>query len=249
VENAFLIGLSQQVATHRSMDVIANNIANMSTPAFKREAVQFEQYVVEVPANEAEGGDTVEVSFVFDRGTVRDLANGRLESTNVPTDVALNGPGYFVVQTPDGERYTRNGHFHFNENGTLVTDDGYSVLSQGGEIALQPEDGAMFIANDGTVSTALNVLGRLRVVTFEDERALKKAGSSLYSMADGQTAQDAATYRVSQGTLERSNVEPVIEIARMIEVMRAYQSNLDLTQTSQDLLRRAIETLGSVPQA
>ena len=247
MENAFLIGLSQQVATHRSMDVIANNIANLSTPAFKREALQFEQYIVEVPANEAEPTDTVEVSFVIDRGVVRDTSNGRLENTNVPTDVALNGPGYFVVQTPEGDRYTRNGHFHFDETGTLVSDEGYPVLSQGGEIAVQPEDGAMYIAADGTVSTALNVLGKLRVVTFTDERALKKAGSSLYT-ADGQNPQDLETYRVSQGTLERSNVEPVIEIARMIEVMRAYQSNLDLTQTSQDLLRRAIEKLGAVPQ-
>jgi flagellar basal-body rod protein FlgF len=249
VETAFLVGLSQQVATHRSMDVIANNIANLSTPAFKREALQFEQYVVEVPANEAEPTDTVEVSFVIDRGVTRDLSNGRLENTGVPTDVALSGPGYFVVQTPDGERYTRNGHFHFNEAGTLVTDDGYEVLSQGGPIAIQPEDGAMFIAADGTVSTALNVLGRFRIVTFEDERALSKAGSSLYATAEGQTAQDLDSFRVSQGTLERSNVEPVIEIARMIEVMRAYQSNLDLTQTSQDLLRRAIEKLGAVTQA
>jgi flagellar basal-body rod protein FlgF len=167
----------------------------------------------------------------------------------VPTDLALNGAGYFVVSTPDGERYTRNGHFHFNENGTLVTDDGHPVQSAGGEIQVQPEDGAMYIAADGTISTARNVLGRLRVVSFADERQLQKAGSSFYSLGEGQTAEDMDRFRVSQGALERSNVEPVIEIARMIEVMRAYQANLDLTQTSQDLVRHAIEKLGAVPQS
>jgi flagellar basal-body rod protein FlgF len=249
VENAFLVGLSQQVATHRTMDVIANNIANMATPGFKRESLLFEEYVVEVPANEAEGPGTVDVSFVLDVGTARDLNSGRLENTGVPTDVAINGAGYFVVQTPEGERYTRNGHFHFDPTGRLVTDDGHAVLSQGGEIAVRPEDGAMHISADGTISTALGVLGRLRIVTFENERALMKAGASLYTTGEGQAGpQNVEQIQVAQGTLERSNVEPVIEIARMVQVMRAYQANLDITQTSQDLLRRAIEKLGAVPQ-
>jgi flagellar basal-body rod protein FlgF len=247
VENTFLVGLSQQVAAHRAMDVIANNLANLSTPAFKRESVQFEQFVVSVPASEAEGAGNVPVSFVLDRGEVRDLTDGRLEETGGPFDVALTGPGYFVVQTPDGERYTRNGHFRLDETGRLVTENGYAVQSQAGDILLRPEDGPLSIGGDGTLSTRLTQLGKLQVVNFANERALKKAGSSLF-IAEDQAAEAVEKPRVHQGMVEKSNVEPVLEISRMIQVMRAYQATADLTQTSQDLLKRAIEKLGAVPQ-
>ncbi len=140
MENTFLVGLSQQVASHRSMEVIANNLANLSTPAFKQETVAFEEYLMNVPATEAEGGGTIPVAFVLDRGVVRDLTGGRLEQTNGVLDFALEGPGYFVVDTPEGERYTRNGHFQLDNQGRVVTDDGYVVQSDGGAIALQQQD-------------------------------------------------------------------------------------------------------------
>src|SRR6185437_7724251 len=97
VENTFLVGLSQQMATNRAMEVIANNLANLSTPAFKRESTEFEQYAVPVAATEAEGGGTVKVSFVLDRGVTRDLSDGRLDQTGGMLDLAITGPGYFVV--------------------------------------------------------------------------------------------------------------------------------------------------------
>lgn len=246
MENTFLVGLSQQMATNRAMEVVANNLANLATPAFKREAVQFEQYVVPVQGTGAEGGGTVNVSLVLDRGVVRDLSDGRLEQTGGSLDVAIGGKGYFVVQTPQGERYTRNGHFKLDEQGRVVTDDGYQVQSDGGAITLQPQDGDLRIARDGTLSTDLQLLGKLRIVQFADERALKKAGSSLYD-ADGQAPEAAAKPSVSQGMLERSNVEPVIELAHMVEVMRAYQASADLTKSGEDLLKSAIEKLGAVP--
>jgi flagellar basal-body rod protein FlgF len=201
-----------------------------------------------LPATEAEGGATVDVSFVLDQGITRDLSNGRLEQTGGLLDVALTGPGYFVVQTPNGERYTRNGHFTLDDQGQVVTDEGYQVQSDGGGITLQPQDGDLHIAADGTLSTSLQLLGKLRVVTFADERALKKAGTSLYDAA-GQTAQAADAVRVRQGTVERSNVEPVIEIAHMIDVLRAYQASVELTKSGEDLLKSTIEKLGAVPTA
>jgi len=248
VENSFLVGLSQQMATNRAMEVIANNLANLSTPAFKRESMQFEQYMVPVPATEAEGGGTTNVSFVMDKGVTRDLAQGRVEQTGSTLDMAIDGAGYFVVQTPDGERYTRNGHFKLDEQGQVVTDDGYQVQSDGGAITLQPQDGDLRVANDGSLSNALQPMGKIRVVTFADEKTLKKAGASLYD-AGGQAPQTAANPRVRQGMIERSNVEPVIEIAHMIDVMRAYQASADLTKSGEDLLKQAIEKLGAVPTA
>ena len=124
MENTFLVGLSQQIASHRAMEVIANNLANLSTPAFKKESVAFEEYLTNVPATETEGGGVTPVAFVLDRGVVRDLSSGRLEQTNGVLDFALEGRGYFVVDTPQGERYTRNGLFQLNNQGQVVTDDG-----------------------------------------------------------------------------------------------------------------------------
>ena len=247
MENTFLVGLSQQMASNRAMEVIANNLANLGTPAFKREGVQFEEYVVPVEATEAEGGGTVNVSFVLDRGVVRDLSAGRLEQTGSPLDLAIDGPGYFVVQTPDGERYTRNGHFTFDDQGRVATDDGYVLQSDGGAITLQPQDGELRVGQDGMLSTDLQLLGKLRVVNFPDERAMLKTGSSLYD-ANGQAPNAIASPRIIQGAIEKSNVEPVIEITHMIDVMRAYQASADLTKSGEDLLKKAIESIGAVPQ-
>ena len=246
MENSFLVGLSQQIATNRAMEVIANNLANLSTPAFKRESVRFEQYVVPVEPTEAETSDSVNVSFVYDRGVSRDLSEGRLEQTGSEFDVAISGPGYFVVQTPTGERYTRNGHFQLDGQGRVVTDDGYQLQSDGGAINLQPQDGTLRIANDGTISTDLQRLGKLRIVSFADERGLKKSGASIYDAA-GQAATPVVQAQVRQGWIEKSNVEAVIEISRMIDIMRAYQASADLTKSGEDLLKQAIEKLGSTP--
>ena len=247
VENTFLVGLSQQMASNRAMEVIASNLANLNTPAYKREEVQFEQYMVPVQATEAEGGGTVNVSFVLDHGVARDLSAGRVEQTGSLLDMAIDGPGYFVVQTPEGERYTRNGHFRFDEQGQVVTDDGYVVQSDGGAITLQPQDGDLRLGSDGTLSTDLQQVGKLRIVNFTDERALKKMGSSLYD-AGTQQPTPVANPRVRQGMIEKSNVEPVLEISHMIEVMRAYQASTDLTKSGEDLLKQAIEKIGAIPQ-
>ena len=255
MENTFLVGLSQQIASHRSMEVIANNLANLSTPAFKKESVAFEEYLTDVPATEEEGGGTTQVAFVLDRGVVRDLSSGRLEQTNGVLDFALSGPGYFVVDTPDGERYTRNGHFQLNNQGQVVTDDGYIVQSDGGAITLQQQDSDIAVGPDGTISiknqvgAAVQLLGKMRVVTFADERTLKKAGASLFDAAGQPATPATAQTRIHQGVMEKSNVEPVVEITKMIDVLRAYQAVTKMTQDSEDMYRRALEQLANVPQA
>src|ERR1700692_5092380 len=123
MDSTLLISLSHQIASYRSMDVIANNIANVSTPAFQREEATFQEFVVNVPPAEGQVG-TQSLSFVKDTGMVRDLSEGRLDTTGAPFDIAIHGKGYFVVQTENGERYTRNGHFTLNEAGQIVTSNG-----------------------------------------------------------------------------------------------------------------------------
>ena len=151
MDNTLLVSLSQQLAAYRSMDVIANNLANLSTPAFKRETATFEEFVQQVQPSEGQSGPQT-ISFVKDTGVVRDLNEGRLEPTGAPFDLAINGKGYFVAQTANGERYTRNGHFMLDADGQIVTGDGYPVAGDGGAITITPDDGDIHIAADGTVS-------------------------------------------------------------------------------------------------
>lgn len=249
MDNSLLVSLSQQLAAFRSMDVIANNLANVSTPGYKRETAQFEEYIEQVPPAEGQTG-TQTVSFVKDAGTVRDLSQGEFTRTGAPLDVAISGNGYFVVQTPAGMRYTRDGHFSLDANGQLVTSEGYAVQGDGGAITITPDDGEINIGDDGTVSSVLNgnanQLGKLQVVDFANDGALDKQGANLYATA--QTA-NPATGQVQQGMLESSNVQPVIEITHMIDVTRAYQMTATLTTSQEDLMRQAISQLGQMPTA
>ena len=248
MDNSLLVSLSQQLAAYRAMDVIANNLANASTPGFKREAAKFEEYVAHVrPAEDQKGPQTL--SFVKDAGVMRDLGQGELTATNSPYDFAINGKGFFTVQTPQGMRYTRDGHFTLNQDGVLVTADGYAVQGDGGAITITPTDGQINVGPDGIISSILNgasnQIGKLQVVDFANERALVKQGANLYSTT--QTATPAADATIAQGMVEGSNVSPVIEISHMVEVMRAYQMTATLTNSEEELMRQAIDKLGSTP--
>ena len=244
MDNTLLVNLSQQLAASRSMEVIANNLANMSTPAFKRESMKFEELVAQVRPAEGETSPQA-VSFVQDKGVMRDLNGGRIEKTGNPFDLALNGNGYFVVQTPNGNEYTRNGHFTLDASGQIVTEDGNPVLGQGGPVTVTPNDGDIHIAADGTVTGKNGQLGQIQVVDFANDRALEKQGASLYTTTQAPTTPTNVT--ISQGMLESSNVEPVIEITHMIEVMRAYQASVSLNQSQETMLSSAIDKLGAPP--
>lgn len=243
MDNAALVTLSYQMAAYRAMDVIANNIANINTPGYKRETAKFEELVQPVKPAEGQPGNQA-ISFVRDAGIVRDVSAGRMDRTGNAFDLAINGNGYFAVQTAAGERYTRNGHFTLNAEGTLVTADGDPVLGDGGPIAITVDDGDVSVGADGTVSGKQGQIAKLKLVDFANERALKKEGASLYSTTQPTTQATNAT--VQQGMLESSNVQPVLEISRMIEVMRAYEATSAMSQSSGDLKRQAIQKLGAV---
>src|SRR5258708_687194 len=168
MDNSLLVSLSHQLASYRAMDVIANNLANVSTPGFKREAAKFEEYVARVrPAEGQKGIQTV--SFVKDAGILRDLSQGNVTHTGAPFDLAINGKGYFAIQTPQGERYTRDGHFSLDNNGQLVNSNGYPLMGDGGPVTVTPDDGDVQIGADGTVSGKTGQLAKLRVVDFPNE--------------------------------------------------------------------------------
>ena len=242
MENVGYIALSRQMTLRRQMDVIANNMANLNTPAYKGQSMMFVEYL-----ETSDNGE--KMSFVQDIGLVRNLAEGQMTSTENPLDVAIDGDGYFEIETPVGTRYTRNGVFQLNAAGEVVTTNGQRVLGDGGApIVLPPNSTSVTITQDGTISTSQGPAGRISIVRFEDEQALVKMANGLYD-ADGQDSLPAEDAEVMQGMVEGSNVEGIIELTRMIEAVRKYSSAGKLVNDEHERLRRAIQSLGGSAQA
>ncbi|MBS0272962.1 MAG: flagellar basal-body rod protein FlgF [Proteobacteria bacterium] len=235
--------LSHMLATLRSMDIVANNLANSSTPGFKRDAIRFEEVLKREQPAEDEVGPQM-TSFVREAGVSRDLRQGPIVTTNAPFDLAINGDGFFSIQTPAGVRYTRNGHFELDASGRVATSDGGILLAEGGPIVVAPEDGDIHVAQDGIVSGKRGQIARLQLVGFAHAQLLRKEGASLYAASE---APSAATGRILQGGVENSNVEPVIEIARMIEIMRAYQTTANLIQAQEKTEGDTLARLAKMP--
>jgi len=245
MENLLLIGMSQQLAMRRQMDILANNIANMNTTAFKSESVLFEEHLVKTDSIERPARS---LAFVRDVATIRNLTEGRSEPTGNPLDLAIVGKGFFTVGTVDGTRYTRNGHFMLDPEGRLVTGEGNPVLdADGNEITIQPGETALTISRDGSISTSAGLKGRLGLVSFANEADMKKIGTSLYDTA--QSAEPTPTAEVIQGTLEQSNVEPIIEVTKMMQLLRNYQEVSQVMQRADELARQTIKEAGQIPQA
>jgi flagellar basal-body rod protein FlgF len=238
MENQLTIALARQSVLARQMDVISTNLANLTTTAFKAEQMIFTEQVTETEQGEF-------ISIVHDVSFVRDLEEGPTTGTSNPLDLAIHGDGYFVVETPDGPRYTRHGVFQLDNSGQITTTDGHPVLNTGSAPILVPPNTAVLdIARDGTISADAAEIGRFQVVRFENEQALKKLGNSLYD-AEPQTAEPAPDAEVLQGMVENSNVSGVTEMTRMIDTVRAYQMAAQLTDTEHQRILDAIEALTS----
>ena len=252
MENALLIGLSRQMVLERQMDVVANNVANVNTPGYKADKSLFQEFLKSGAHEDNFVGQDRRVSYVLDSGTFKDFSQGPTEQTKNPLDVAVDGGGFLVVQTPAGERYTRDGGLQVNNQGQLVTAAGNPVLGNSGPIVFQPTDHDVSIAADGniTVLEGINridaVRGKLRLVSFADAQKLLKEGNNLYAAGTAAAQPDTAS-KVRQGFVEKSNVNSVVEMSRMIEVTRTYTQISNLLQQQSDLHKSAIEKLADVP--
>ena len=247
MENALLIGLSRQMTLRKKMDMIANNMANMNTSGFKNDQLLFEEYLMPVARmTEMKGSDRI-LSYVNSPGIYRDFSEGNMEQTGDDLDVAISGNGWLVVETPQGERYTRNGQLELDPEGRLVTTDGHPVQGIGGAIIIQPGEGRISIGQDGSVATEAGPKDVLRVVRFEDNIKLKKEGSSLFSSTEQPT--DTNEARIFQGMVEKSNVSPIVEMTRMLETVRAYTNMAQSLKQTADLRRDAIDKLGNATNA
>jgi flagellar basal-body rod protein FlgF/flagellar basal-body rod protein FlgG len=257
MDNAVLIGLSRQMALHRELEVVANNVANINTTGYKADGAVFEEFLSPKASHGHFSGGDRRLSYVHDRATWHDFRQGPVQITGNPLDVALDGDAFLVVQTPRGERYTRNGAFQLNATGQLVTNEGYQVLGDGGAITFQNNDKQISISEDGAIRVREGAdtksdaqRGRLRLVRFDQVGRLQKDGSGMFVPPNGmqpQAIQPPQRVRVMQGAIEQSNVRGVVEMARMIEITRSYSQIANLLQAHSDMRRGALDKLSDVP--
>lgn len=247
MENSQLVGLSRQMALRRELDVVANNLANLGTSGFKSEQVQFSEYLMPVASAEIfPSNRDKRLSYVEDRATWQNFSAGPIEITENQFDLAVNGDAFFAVQTPNGVRYTRNGQFQIDTQGTLVTNEGHPVLSTSGPIQFSDTETAVTFGADGTISTDQGPRGRLLLTSFDNPQSLFSEGSSMFRAEGGGQEMAPGQGGVKQYAIEKSNVQSVVETTRLIEISRAYQSLAKMLERSDELRSTAIERLGSV---
>ncbi|PZO65302.1 MAG: flagellar basal-body rod protein FlgF [Paracoccus denitrificans] len=234
MDNAVYAALTRQSGLMREMQSIANNIANANTSGFRREGVLFAEHMSAIG-----GGDTLSMGTA--KGRDVDLSHAALESTGGTWDLALDGDGFFMLATPQGNRLTRAGAFMPSAEGEIVNLDGYALLDDGGApIVVPPDLGAVSLGPDGTVSAGGQPVARVGVFDGGNRADLRHDGGTLFAAADPQVLDDAT---VRQGFLEGSNVDPVVEMARMIDVQRAYQLSQSFMDAEDQRIRAAITAL------
>jgi flagellar basal-body rod protein FlgF len=239
MENAIIAGLSKQIVLTRALETTANNVANQTTAGFKADHVAFAEYLRVI--DRASSGDPF-VSLVSDPDTYTDFATGAIEQTYRDLDFAIEGEGFFAVETAVGTRYTRDGRFSVNAFGELVTRSGELALDSGGSpIVIDPEAGPVVATAEGELQQEGAPVARLGVYLADDQRAMRKTGDNLFQSATELKA--APSPRVRQGFTETSNVNPVAAMTDLIDILRAYEQAAQLTEVSNELARRAVETL------
>ena len=227
--------LNRQSGLMREMQVVAHNIANISTAGFRREGVVFSEHIARL-------GKDPSLSMAYANARHVDLTQAGLANTGAPFDFAIQGEGFFLIETPDGERLTRAGSFTPSAEGELVTPDGYRLLDAGGApIFIPPDAKAVAMASDGTLSANGQPIAQVGLWQPTDPLALRHQSGTMFSAGDLEPAEGAT---VMQGMLEDSNVQPISEIARMIEVQRAYELGQKFLDAEDERVRGVIQTLG-----
>jgi flagellar basal-body rod protein FlgF len=231
-------------------DVIANNLANASTPGFRKDiavAKDFRNMLIQ-RINDGPNRPTIGsmgVGSVIDE-VVTIHTQGGMRPTDNKYDLAIEGRGFFVVETPAGVRYTRNGSFTRSGAGELVTQEGYRVLGQGGAINLGDPEDEVYIVEDGRIMVDDAEADTLRIAVFADEKQLVKEGANLYAAGPGQQEEPEAAINVRAGFLELSGVNVVSEMVNLITGYRAYEISAKAVQAHDSLMDKAVNEVGRV---
>ena len=236
METAGYATLSRQTGLMQEMQVVANNIANSATTGFRQEGVIFSEYV------KSTGDGSPSLSMARAQAHDTSMSQGSLTQTNGTFDLAIEGDGFFLVETPNGNRLTRAGAFSPDANGNLVTVDGYRVLDAGGAPLFVPSDvGKIHFANDGTVSADGRLLGQIGLYQATDSTLIKREDGVMFD--PGGEVEPAINAQVLQGFLEGSNVNPILQISRMIEIQRAYELGQSFLDAEDERIRNAVKSM------
>lgn len=236
MQTATYVALSRQSVLGQSMDVLANNLANMSTTGFKSESPLFQEYLQPGPVK----GQSI--SYVRSAGVVRDSSSGDLASTGNPLDVGIDGNGYFQVNTVDGPRYTRNGRFQIDSGRNLVTAQGNQVLNPAGQPITIPQGAtSISIGADGSVATETGPVGKISLTSFANQQDLVAAGNGLYATSANPIPDTVST--MHQGSLESSNVKPIVAMTEMLDIQRSYTAAQNIIEGEDTRLKNAIDKL------
>lgn len=237
--------VSGNIAAMQRMDVITNNLANVNTTGFKKDRMVFDSMMNGAKNPTLPAGTMTDGPVLSGFAVETDFSQGTVKQTGNPLDLSLNGDGFFVVNTPEGKAYTRQGNFHMDSGNRLVTADGYELQSGGGPITIK--GGKVDIDTSGGVFVDGQQVGTIDVVDFPRPYQLQKVGSALFvPSAPGDTGQPATGTRVNQGAIEGSNVQPLQEMVLLIDSTRSYEQCVKTIQSYDNMAAKAVNELGKV---
>ena len=238
MQNGLYVALSSQIALERRLNTIAYNVANSSTVGFRATGVKFEDVV--------SGVGEKSLSFASAGDTYISNVTGPMRQTGNPFDFAIQGEAWFAMETPIGTVMTRDGRFSMTENGQLVTIEGHAVLDAGGApIQLDPRNGAPEAGADGTLRQDGQLVGALGLYNFDPGVNFVRYGNSgIVPSGEPDAVVDRVDVGVAQGYLEESNVNPMLEITKLIMVQRAFENGAALIRNTESSFSDAIKTLG-----
>jgi flagellar basal-body rod protein FlgG len=256
VDSAVFSSLFGALSNEHRMNSIANNLANVNTTGYKRDVLAFQDtFAMYAHDQVMEAQSYVHQKKLFPEPehlartrlayAKTDFTQGSLKYTGSPFDVAIGGEGFFKVQTPQGDFYTRNGNFRLTSEGRLITEQGFTVLGEGGEITLPPGVKHFTIAESGEIYGDGELLGQIGVVNVDKPEHLEKLGGNMYRVRPGAEVEEVETDAiVNQGYVEVSNVSPVYEMVNMIEAQRQFEAYTKVMQTAEALDKASYNKTG-----
>lgn len=238
MQNGLYVALSSQIALEKRLTTAAQNVANMATAGYRAEETKFTALM----AQATKGA----VAFAGTGDTYISRASGPITKTDAPLDVAVQGDAWLSLGGPGGPVYTRDGRLTMDATGRLTDISGRPVLDPGGgPLLLDPQQGPPTIGRDGTIHQGINQVGSIGLFSFDPKAAIRRAGPNAVTPSlPARPVQDFTRVGLTQGHLEGSNVNPILEMTKLITIQRAFESAASLTQQSESALQDAIKTLG-----
>ncbi|UFN48666.1 flagellar basal-body rod protein FlgF [Roseomonas sp. OT10] len=241
MDNPGYVALSRLVAQARATAVTAHNMANADTPGFRAARPLFAEHL-DRQARVSQPPSGRNVAFAWDRATWREDSPGPVQTTGNPLDLAITGDGFFVVETPRGERYTRAGRFSLGPDGSIVDAEGNALLNPGGQpLRVGAGDTRLTVSGTGVLSSENGEIGRIRVVRFADPQKLTAEGDRV--LASSEAPEEMERPAIVQGAVEGSNVRPILEMTRMTNELREFQFVAQFAEREGERLQSAVERI------